>query len=102
MTALGGWLGKIRNPKPEIRMNAQNQNARKKERLASISGFGFGASFGFRVSGFGFRNSGPIEPEARVDTFTHRFYIRPHGGSLGADGFCARGFNDRAIAVARV
>jgi hypothetical protein len=34
-------------------MNAQNQKP-KEEELTPISGFGFGASFGFRVSGFGF------------------------------------------------
>src|ERR1019366_2769351 len=55
--------GEARNPKPETRMNAQNQSSTlrlrpegkpKKEQSTPISGFGFGASFGFRVSGFWF------------------------------------------------
>jgi hypothetical protein len=44
---------KTRNPKPEIRMNAQNQKPKNEVTTPGL-GFGFGVSFGFLVSGFGF------------------------------------------------
>jgi hypothetical protein len=51
---IGRLAGQTRNPKPETRMKPQTQSPK----LAPFRGFwvsGFGHSFGFLVSGFGFR-----------------------------------------------
>ena len=50
---IGRLAGQTRNPKPETRMKPQTQSPK----LAPFRGFwvsGFGHSFGFLVSGFGF------------------------------------------------
>jgi hypothetical protein len=50
---------KIRNPKPEIRMNAQNPNSERRAETPKhafrISGLGFPSDFWFRISGFSMR-----------------------------------------------
>ena len=46
--------GKLETRKGETRMNDQNQKPKEGEPAHVNSGLGFGVSFGFLVSGFGF------------------------------------------------